>query len=284
MAQEKEDKDKSNKDWSAAQYLKFGNERTRPVHDLVAQVRLEGPFRRIIDLGCGPGNSTAVLAENFPEARISGVDASPDMLARARATLPADIDVSQADLTHWTPPTDTAPDLLFSNAMLHWLRHPVRIPTVLRLLATQPAGGVFAFQVPDNFEERSHRSMRETAAAPGPWRAFFEAHAAAHPPEDQPALDPIEDPAVWYDALAPHCTRVNLWRTQYHHVLDGPREIVEWVKGSGLQPFVNALPEGEVREAFVKAYEERITALYPRLADGKVLLVFPRLFIVAVKK
>lgn len=297
-------------DWSATQYLKFGTERTRAVRDLVANIPLTAP-RRIVDLGCGPGNSTAVLAARWPAARLSGVDASPDMLARARAAGLAGVDFSQADLRtwRWRAPEEgeegaegeagaETVDLLFSNAVLHWLRRSERIPTVLRLLRQQGregggglrSGGVLAFQVPDNHEEPSHRAMREVAARPGtPWQGYFAAleekqKQGEEEEEARPDLDPIETAGEWYDALIPACARVDVWHVLYQHALEGPGAIVEWVRGTGLMPFLNALPEGEVREAYVRAYEERLGEVYPRRADGRVLLRYPRLFVVATKK
>lgn len=288
-------------DWSAAQYLKFGSERTRAVRDLVANIPLTAPGR-IVDLGCGPGNSTAVLAARWPAARLSGVDASPDMLARARAAGLPGVDFSQADLRtwRWRAPDEgeeegeagAVVDLLFSNAVLHWLRRSERIPTVLRLLQQGGSdgggglrsGGVLAFQVPDNHEEPSHRAMREVAARPGtPWRGHFAA-LEEKGEEARPDLDPIETAGEWYDALIPACARVDVWHVLYQHALEGPGAIVEWVRGTGLMPFLNALPEGEVREAYVRAYEERLGEVYPRRADGRVLLRYPRLFVVATKK
>ncbi|KAK7742398.1 hypothetical protein SLS53_004544 [Cytospora paraplurivora] len=264
------------RDWSATQYLKFGNERTRAVRDLVAQIPLSSP-RRIIDLGCGPGNSTAVLAARFPDAHISGMDSSPDMLAKARQAMP-DVDFVQGDLKTFEP--EPGADLLFSNAVFHWLRSEDRIPAILRLLRTQSPGGVLAFQVPDNYEEPSHRAMREITLLDGPWREYFQ----ALPAEERPDLDPIETPNDYYDALIPYCERVDIWHVFYQHVLDSPTSIVEWVKGTGLMPFLNALPTREVRDEYVKAYEQRLGELYPRLADGKVMLRYPRLFVVATRK
>lgn len=293
----REEEKEKEKDWSATQYLKFGGERTRPVRDLVAHLPLAAP-KRIIDLGCGPGNSTAVLAARYPDAHITGMDASPDMLRRARRALP-DVNFVQGDLRTFDPSAAAAtpqeggggrrgrgggPDLLFSNAVFHWLRTEDRIPTILRLLQTQPPGGVLAFQVPDNYDEPSHKAMRETALLDGPWAAYFRALPAAQRPD----LDPVETPAEWYNALIPHCATVDIWHGLYQHVLPGPGSIVEWVKGTGLMPFLNALPdekaEAEVREAYLKAYEQRIGEVYPPLADGKVMLRYPRLFIVATKK
>ncbi|KAF3761925.1 S-adenosyl-L-methionine-dependent methyltransferase [Cryphonectria parasitica EP155] len=276
-------------DWSANQYLKFGSERTRAVHDLVANIPLQDP-KHIIDLGCGPGNSTAVLASRWPDAQVSGVDSSPDMLAKARANLPG-VTFTQADLHTYEPPTTTTTsssssigpgtaDLLFSNAVFHWLRREQRIPTVQRLLSGQCAGGVLALQVPDNYEEPSHKAMRETALLEGPWTEYFQ----EAPAEQRPDLDPIETPAEWYDALQPLCARVDVWHVLYQHVMESPAAIVEWVKGTGLMPFLNLLPTQEIKDAYLKAYEQRLGEMYPRLIDGKVMLRYPRLFVVATRK
>ena len=263
-------------DWSANQYLKFGNERTRAVRELVSQIPLSRP-ERIVDVGCGPGNSTAVLAARFPDSKISGMDSSPDMLDKARKAMPG-VEFVQGDLTTYAP--EAGADLIFGNAVFHWLRQEDRIPTILRLLKTQRPGGVLAFQVPDNYEEPTHRAMRETALLDGPW---FE-HFQALPADQRPEFDPIETPADYYNALIPLCDKVDIWHTLYQHPLDSPTSIVEWVKGSGLQPFLNALPDKEVRDQYLKAYEQRIAELHPKLADGKVLLRYPRLFVIATRK
>lgn len=264
-------------DWSASQYLKFGSERTRPVRDLVAQIPLP-KAHRIVDVGCGPGNSTAVLAARFPDAKISGMDSSQDMLSKAREALPG-VEFVEGDLRSYEP--EPGADLIFANAVFHWLRTEDRIPTITRLLATQKPGGILAFQVPDNYEEPSHRAMRETALLDGPWFQYFQ----ALPADQRPDFDPVETAADYYNALVPLCERVDIWHTMYQHPLASPGEIVEWVKGSGLQPFLNALPPDHgVREAYLAAYERRIAELYPPLADGKVLLRYPRLFVVATRK
>lgn len=263
-------------DWSANQYLKFGNERTRAVRDLVSNIPLHSP-KRIIDLGCGPGNSTAVLASRWPHAQISGMDSSPDMLSKARANLPG-ITFVQGDLRTYEP--EPGADLLFSNAVFHWLRSEQRVPTILRLLKSQKAGGVLAFQVPDNYQEPSHKAMREVALLDGPWREYFQ----ALPADKRPDLDPIESPADWYNALIPFCQKVDVWHVLYQHVMEAPSSIVEWVKGTGLMPFLNPLPTQEVKDAFLKAYEQRLSEVYPSLADGKVMLRYPRLFVVAKRK
>src|SRR6187455_1233268 len=153
-------------DWSASQYLKFEDQRTRPARDLAAQVPLDSP-RKVYDLGCGPGNSTETLMERFPEAEFVGVDSSPTMLNQARKRLPQ-VEFIEADLARWTPPTDA--DVFYSNATFQWI--PDHIPVLQRLLKALPEGGVLAVQMPDNVNEPSHVSMRETAAD-GPWASVL---------------------------------------------------------------------------------------------------------------
>jgi trans-aconitate 2-methyltransferase len=252
-------------DWSAAQYLKFEDERTRPSRDLLAQIPLDGPSR-VVDIGCGPGNSTELLARRWPQAEILGVDTSPDMLEKARARLPGHR-FEQADAATWVPSEPV--DVIFANAVFQWLPEH---PTVLqRLMEHLVPGGVLAVQMPDNFGEASHRSMRETAAAM-PFKAKLEGAA-------RPTLPPV---GFYYDLLIGGASRLDIWHTAYNHPLVGAEAIVEWVKSTGLKPFLDPLEPGE-REKFLADYLARIRETYPPQKDGKVLLRFPRLFIVAMR-
>jgi trans-aconitate 2-methyltransferase len=273
------------KDWSANQYLIFNNERTRPVHDLLSQVKLHvsSSNPRIYDLGCGPANSTQVVHSAFPGAKITGVDSSRDMLAKASTALPS-ADFILGDVSTFEPTEQ--PDLLFSNAVFHWLRTSTRIPTLLRLFQTLPSGGVLSIQMPDNYDEPSHRAMRDTASMPSkPWSQYFEQSQPGNSNHEQrPDLDPIEPLATYYDDFIPHSSTVNVWRTSYHHVLKDAGAIVEWVKGTGLQPFLNLIGDEEAKKAYLVEYERKLKDSYPTRADGKVLLVYPRFFLVAVKK
>lgn len=253
-------------DWSANQYLKFGDERTRAVRDLLSQVPLESP-QRIVDLGCGPGNSTAVLAARYPQAHLTGMDSSPDMLEKARATLP-DIEFMLEDLMTYTPKEPA--DLLFSNAVFQWLSFADRVRVIKQLHQSQPTGGIFAFQVPDNVLEPSHVAMQETANE-GPWAATLK---ELHPPRES-----FQSAQELYDQLKPLCSNINIWHTHYHHVLKNHAAIVEWVKGTGLRPFIDPLSPDE-KTGFLKAYLERLKQVYPSSQDGKVLLRYPRLFVV----
>ena len=253
-------------DWSARQYLKFEDERTRPPRDLLAQVPLTAP-RRVIDLGCGPGNSTELLVERFPGAQMMGLDGSPDMLRQARARLPA-VTFLEDDLATWTPAEPA--DLLFANAVMQWVPdHPV----LQRLLKALPPRGVLAVQMPDNTNEPALTLMREVGAS-GPWAAKLAAANAAR--DDLPA------PGDYYDLLRPLCSHLDIWHTVYNHVITGPDGIVEWFKGSALRPFLSAL-DGEMQAPYLAAYAARIAQAYPARFDGTVLLRFPRLFMVAVR-
>ena len=254
-------------DWSARQYLKFEDDRTRPSRDLLAQVPLTAP-RRVVDLGCGPGNSTELLIERYPDAEVTGLDSSLDMLRQARERLPRGTFV-QADLATWSPEQHT--DLLFGNAVLQWVPdHPA---VLRRLLAALPPGGVLAVQMPDNTEEPALALMREVGSR-GPWAASLAVANAAR--DDLPTV------GAYYDLLKPHCAHVEIWHTVYNHVMVGPQAIVEWFKGSALRPFLAALDE-DMRASYLAAYTAQIAKAYPARFDGKVLLRFPRLFIVAIR-
>ena len=235
-------------------------------------------------LGCGPGNSTQVLQDAFPSAHITGMDSSPAMLQKARATLPS-VDFVRGDLSTYAP--NEQADLLFSNAVFHWLRSPHRLPTLVRLFSSLKQGGVVAIQVPDNYHESSHTLMRTVASLPStPWSQYFASTSIGNLTDPtRPDLDPIEPPAEFYNALIPHAASVNIWRTTYHHVLNDAGAIVEWVKGTGLQPYLNRMgDDDDAKKGFLKEYERKLGEVYGELGDGKVLLGYPRLFVVAVRK
>ena len=254
-------------DWSARQYLRFEDERTRPSRDLLAQVPLTAP-RLVIDLGCGPGNSTELLIERYSEAEIIGLDSSPDMLRQARQRLPKCTFVA-ADLATWKPQPGV--DLLFANAVFHWV--PDHPSVLRRLVHALPQGGVLAVQMPDNTGEPAIALMKEIAQN-GPWSA----NAAL----GEVVREDLPSPEAYYDLLKPLCSRVDIWHTIYNHVMAGPEGIVEWFKGSGLRPFLSALEAG-MREDFLAAYLEQIRHHYSMRCDDRVLLRFPRLFIVATR-
>jgi trans-aconitate 2-methyltransferase len=269
--------------WSAKQYVAFEDERTRPVRDLLAALP-QIQARSGIDLGCGPGNSTEALAAHFPVAEISGIDSSPDMIQAAQRRLPGvrfrvlDIDAwcsedRRGDARRGNVKPGFGPfGVILANAVLQWLpNHAQLLPALVGKLAS---GGALAVQMPDNLEEPSHRLMREIAGA-GPWAAKLAAAA-----QTRPALAGAD----WYhELLRPLCANVDVWRTTYYHSLPGGAgAVVEWFKGSGLLPFLEPLSDAE-RAAFLSQYTGAISRAYPALADGSVLLPFPRLFIVALR-
>ena len=250
--------------WQADQYLRFAAERTQPCRDLAARVAIESP-RRVIDLGCGPGNSTEVLAARWPGAEITGLDSSPKMLERAAATHPGWRWVA-CEIAEWSHGEDAC-DVVFSNAALQWV--PDHASLFPRLLARVAAGGALAIQMPGNYDAEPHRLMRAVAShfpATEGVREWF-----THGME------------FYYDLLAPQATRVDLWATEYIHVMDGPDAIVEWYKGSGMRPFLEALHCDADRERFTAEYLAAIRQAYPARPDGSVLFPFRRLFLVAYR-
>jgi trans-aconitate 2-methyltransferase len=250
--------------WDADQYLKFGGERTQPSRDLLARIPLAAP-RSVVDLGCGPGNSTAMLAQRWPEADVTGVDSSPAMLEQARRDYP-EARWIEADIARWSAPG--AHDLIFSNAALQWVPdHETLLPALLDAL---PPGGVLAAQMPRNFAAPNHALLRETAAEPR-WALRM---------PDEGRLMPVGDPGFYHDLLAPLAARLDIFEIEYLHVLDGPEGVVEWMKGTGLRPFLQRLDASE-HDDFLASYKGRIRQAYPRRASGKVLFPFRRIFLVA---
>ena len=254
--------------WSAQQYLKFEDERTRPARDLLLAVPAHD-VRRAADLGCGPGNSTELIAGRFPEASIVGVDNAGDMISAAKERLPG-VRFELAAIEGWS---ESGPwDLIFANAALHWVGdHGTLLPKLTRRLAP---GGSLAIQMPDNLAEPSHVAMR-TVAATGPYAGKL-AEAAG-------ARTAIAKADWYYALLKPLCTRVDIWRTTYYHPLAGGLDaVVEWLKGTGLTPFLKPLTSEE-QAAFLAAYKLELAKSYIPLADGTVILPFPRLFIVTTR-
>jgi trans-aconitate 2-methyltransferase len=254
--------------WSAAQYVAFEDERTRPVRDLLSALPAIGA-RSVIDLGCGPGNSTELLAARFPNAAVRGLDSSPDMIAAARRRLPQ-VQFAIGGIEEWA---DAGPfDVILANAVLHWVpEHAALFPALVGRLA---AGGGLAIQMPDNLDVPAHQLMRETAAD-GPWAPTLAAASASR--------TPLGSADWYYGLLRPLCSRVDVWRTTYYHPLPGgAAAIVEWFKGSGLRPFLEPL-DAPSRAAYLERYTAAVARAYPTLPDGSVLLPFPRLFLVAVR-
>jgi trans-aconitate 2-methyltransferase len=261
--------------WDAGQYLRFGGERARPFFDLVAQVGATEPGF-VADLGCGPGNLTAALAQRWPGATVVGVDNSPEMIAAAQASVgqasaarssaaPAgNLSFALGDVWDWRP---RAPlDVLACNAVLQWV--PGHEELLLRWAGLLAPGGWLAFQLPGNVDQPSHVIVEELAASPR-WRdllAGAELNRQAGDPADYVAL--LARPGYTVDA----------WETSYLHLLPGEDAVLEWTKGSTLRPVLAALDE-EQRAAFLREYAERLRAAYPARSFG-TLFPFRRVFAV----
>jgi trans-aconitate 2-methyltransferase len=256
---------KTMEDWLPDAYLRFADERTLPARDLLARIPLKAP-EIVYDLGCGPGNSTALLRDAYPKARLVGLDNSKTMLAKARGVLPQ-VQFIEGDLAAWGG--DRNADLLFANASFQWV--PDHASVLLRLLTGLKAGGVLALQMPDNLDEPSHRMMRETAET-GPWSHALQNAAGFR--------EKIRMPNDYYNLLKPHCRQLDIWHTAYQHVLDGVQGIVDFVHTTGLRLYLDPLDEA-MRAQFIGSYRGRLKRAYPEMFDGNVLMRFPRLFIVA---
>lgn len=255
--------------WSAKQYVAFEEERTRPVRDLLAALP-DIDARSAVDLGCGPGNSTEVLAARFPNAVVRGIDSSSDMIAAARGRLPL-IEFHVDTIERWVPPGPL--DVILANAVLQWLPdHASLLPRLAGMLAE---GGALAIQMPDNLDSDTHRLMREIAHE-GPWAGKLAAASKER--------TPIATADWYYEVLHSVCRRVDVWRTTYHHALAGGLgAIVEWFKGSALRPFLEPLNDAE-RAEYLERYTAALARVYRKFSDGSVLLPFPRLFVVAIRQ
>jgi trans-aconitate 2-methyltransferase len=252
--------------WDPGEYLQFGDERGRAFVDLVARVPAEDP-RRVVDLGCGPGNLTRLLARRWPDARVDGIDSSPEMVERARADGETErLTFQVRDLRDWSPVEPV--DVLLSNATLQWV--PGHVDLLERLLSAVRPGGWLAFQVPGNFGERSHTAIAELRAAPR-WRQRLHGLDV-----EQPAS---EEPSVYLDRLVALGCRADVWETTYLQVLQGPDAVVRWISGTGLRPVLGALEDTE-RAEFVAEYRALVAPAYPERPWGTVL-PYRRIFAVA---
>jgi len=256
--------------WNPNQYQKFGGHRLRPALELLQRVPLEAPDL-VYDLGCGDGKVTRIIAERWPAASMVGVDHSTQMLAKARETA-GRIEWIESNIEDWQP--GAPPDLIYSNATLHWLEnHAGLFP---RLAGYLKPGGCLAVQMPLSWGAPSHRLMRETLANGGPGGAPIGPHSL----RDTVGRKWVEDPELYFDLLAGVVRNLDVWTTEYLQVLDGENAVLEWVKGTGLRPILNGLEAGDLA-IFLAEYTRRLREAYPRRPDGRTLYPFGRLFIVA---
>ncbi|HET6698053.1 MAG TPA: trans-aconitate 2-methyltransferase [Nocardioidaceae bacterium] len=251
--------------WDPERYLQYADERGRPFADLLGRVGADRPSR-VVDLGCGPGNQTALLAERWPEAAVTGIDASPEMIARARATADSSSSLAfeVADLRTWRP--EQPVDVLLSNATLQWV--PGHLDLLPGLVEHVAPGGWIAFQVPGNFDAPSH-AIRRDLAGEAPYAPYL----------DDVAFPAAHDAATYLAALAGLGCTVDAWETTYLHVLTGEDAVFTWVSGTGARPTLQALPD-DLRPGFEEEFKARLRAAYPEQAHG-VVLPFRRVFVVA---
>jgi trans-aconitate 2-methyltransferase len=270
--------------WDAALYLRFGGERARPFFDLLARVGAELPGH-VIDMGCGPGNLTALLAERWPAATVCGVDSSPEMIEAARTLVAASAPRPAAppgsgpvttnhapglsfmldDIRHWKP--QSLPDVIVSNAVLQWV--PDHRELLVRWADQLARGGWMAFQVPGNFDQPSHAIMREMAAS-ARWRPLL---------RDVALNRQSADPADYADLLARAGLEVDAWETTYVHILQGEDPVLEWYRGTGLRPVLAALDVDQAGD-FLAEYGTRVGEAYPPRSFGTIF-PFRRVFAVA---
>ncbi|PLS30987.1 trans-aconitate methyltransferase [Bifidobacterium margollesii] len=260
--------------WDSEQYLRFRTERTQPSRDLAMQLPADdGTVRRVLDIGCGPGNSTAVLRERYPYAYILGVDSSPEMIEAARAAHP-DIAFALCDVSR-SEQLDALPhdfDVVFSNACIQWVPdHRRLIPAMMGLLHE---GGMLAVQTPMNYEEPIHRIIADIVHSPRyvdrlpQRREFFN----------------LTPPEYW--ELLHACELVSefrMWKTTYLHVLPSHQAIMDWYRGTGLRPYLQALADDAERQAFERQVYERVREEYPTQSDGSIIFPFPRFFFTSVR-
>jgi len=284
-----------NDHWDAAQYLRFADQRLRPFLDLVARVE-ETAFaaiapKRVVDLGCGPGNATALLAQRWPDAHVLGVDASPSMIADAAPRrIPGRLDFELGDIREWEPrqpsqpsqpsqpgqnadgagDSSAAPDLILANAVLQWV--PGQLDVLARLAGLLPDRGAIAIQVPGNFTAPSHTILAELRQS-ARWRDLL-------PPDDgRPAS---QEPADYFDVLERSGLVPDVWETTYLHIVDGEEGVTEFVRGTALRPILTAASPAD-GAAFTAEYQALVREAYPpREVGGRIVQVLPfrRIFVV----
>ena len=252
-------------DWEPSQYLKFKNQRTQPSIDLANRIDIQPP-KRILDIGCGPGNSTEILKKRWPDAEVLGLDNSSNMIEEAKTALPhlqfilKDTSDDLSELGEF--------DVVFSNAALQWMpNHKVLIP---KMFSQVSDGGVLAVQVPFAEDLPIYFVIREMIQSPK-WRDYFK-----NPPNGPKHFDFQH----FYEIISDLSPALEMWQTEYIHEMDSHEDILEWYKGSGMPPFLAMLQDKETKDEFCLDYFQRIIHHYPIENNGKILLPFPRFFFI----
>jgi len=255
-------------DWSSEQYLKFRNERTQPAVDLANRINLASPGK-ILDVGCGPGNSTHVLACRFPDAYIIGIDNSGDMISAAKKNHP-DLDFRMCDAASELSQLDNDFDIVFSNACIQWVPdHRNLLKNLLNLLNSN---GVLAVQIPMNYNEPVHKAIGELVSTEK-WKEYFTETRVFH------TLSQGE----YYDLLSEISGEFSIWETVSYHVMKSHNDILEWYRGTGLRPYLSVLPD-EKKAEFESDMLQILVRRYPRQKNGDIIFRFPRFFFIAHPK
>ncbi|MEN6565276.1 MAG: methyltransferase domain-containing protein [Veillonellales bacterium] len=252
-------------EWNPTQYLKFENERTQPSIDLVTRIDIDSA-QKIIDIGCGPGNSTRILAERFPNAYILGIDKSSDMIETAKKNYP-NLDFKICDVSTDLSIIDNDFDIIFSNACIQWIpNHNQLLRNMIKLLKT---GGVLAVQTPMNYQSPIHQIIREISTNEK-WKPKF----------GNPRIFYNLTQNEYFDLLSEISANFSMWETTYYHRLTSHMDILEWYRGTGLRPYLNALSD-ELKKAFEQDIFNRVIKEYPLQRNGNIIFRFPRLFFIA---
>ena len=248
-------------DWNSCQYMKFSVERTQPSADLISRFSSESP-NRILDIGCGPGNSTNTLAKAFPNAKIIGIDCSDDMLEKARRSYPH-LCFVQGSIPDDLDRIDGNFDIIFSNACLQWIpEHRNLIPAIVNKLAD---GGTLAVQVP-YIQKAPFYKLLHMLVNTVEWRKLSSVHNFHNLTAEE-----------YYDLLSQIGSSYNIWETVYYHTVDSPEDVIEWYKGSGLRPYLDLLDDEE-RSAFIGDLLEIVSENFPKRENGAIILKMPRIF------
>jgi len=252
-------------DWNSVQYLKFKAERTQPAVDLANRISVVNP-KKILDAGCGPGNSTQVLYNKYPDAYILGVDNSEDMIRAAKANYP-ELDFRLCDISRDLSCLDNDFDIVFSNACIQWVPdHRNLLKNLLNLLNSN---GVLAVQIPMNYNEPVHKAIGELVSTEK-WKEYFTETSVFH------TLSQGE----YYDLLSEISGEFSIWETVYYHVMKSHNDILEWYRGTGLRPYLSVLPD-EKKAEFESDMLQILVRRYPRQKNGDIIFRFPRFFFIA---
>ena len=254
--------------WNPDLYLKYADERTQPAYDLISRVNIANPVS-IIDIGCGPGNSTRALRERWPDAQILGLDSSQEMIEKARRAYPEGRWLL-ADAARWKP--DVQYSLVFSNAVLQWL--PDHESLIERLFDAVQSQGALAVQVPAFSDAPLHQALLRVSRRAN-WR------------EPMASCDELlmwHDASFYYDQLSALTQRFYIWQTTYYHVMAGHQDLIDWYAGTGMKSYLDRLANDDLRLLFQREVLEECRRDYPEQRDGKILFPFQRLFFLAYRE